>query len=396
MSSHREEIDLAAALRELRPTPRPEFGEQLDARAAAGFPDKRRGSARNSWLGKSARRLRLRPSRRRLLAGAGGLALTAIALATAVIAVSEHGASVPSASHLSNAGPLPIGRAGARAAPGMTSGSETRSGAPTAPSGAEGESEAGEVASGASFNATRADRSGPDRTGPYASRNGNRDVERGAAIVLAADPSSLRADSAQVFEAVHAANGIVLHSTIRDGSHGDAGASFDLLIPSARLDEALAAFSGIAEVRSRHESTEDITAPTVGVGERLQDSHARVESLLTQLAGADTEGERAQVEAELRTERGRAAALRSRLSTLQRRANLSRVSLRIETEPGGEGGASGWGVGNGLDDAGRILAIAAGVALIGLALLAPLAAIALLGWLARRAWLRRARSNALA
>jgi hypothetical protein len=34
--------------------------------------------------------------------------------------------------------------------------------------------------------------------------------------------------------------------------------------------------------------------------------------------------------------------------------------------------------------------------LIGLAILAPLAALFMLGWLARRAWLRRSRSHALA
>ena len=38
MSSYRDDTDLAAALRALRPTPRPEFAAELDARVAAGFP----------------------------------------------------------------------------------------------------------------------------------------------------------------------------------------------------------------------------------------------------------------------------------------------------------------------------------------------------------------------
>ena len=103
------------------------------------------------------------------------------------------------------------------------------------------------------------------------------------------------------------------------------------------------------------------------------------------------------MEAQLHSERHRAAALRSRLSWLNRRANLSRVLLRIETGAhlvlGKRGGV--WGIGDGLDDAGRILAVAAGVIVIGLAILAPFALIALLGWLCRRAWLRRARRDAL-
>jgi hypothetical protein len=320
--------------------------------------------------------------RRRILAGTGGLALTAVAVATALVATSENGS-------VSSTGP-DVGQPGPAAAGGTLSapvGKATLEAAPAKPSsGAASETSAG---------ATELEGPAPSSTGPFASRAGSRDVERGASIVLGAEPSQVRSDAAQVFEAVHAANGIVLRSTIRNGSAGDAGAEFDLLIPSARVGDALAAFSGIGEVRSRHESTQDITAPTVRVGERLQDSQARVQSLLGQLAGAQTEAERAPVEAELRAERRQAAALRSRLSALRRRANLSHVSLRIETGASRAGNSGGWGIGNGFHDAGRILTIAAGIAVISLAILTPLAAIALLAWLAYRAWLRRARRHAL-
>jgi len=206
----------------------------------------------------------------------------------------------------------------------------------------------------------------------------------------------VRSDAAKVFDAVHAAEGIVLRSSITDGGPGEAGAEFRLLIPSAKLSDALAAFSAIDEVRLRHESTQDITAPTVGTGERLQDSSARIDGLLAQLAQATTEDERAAVEAELRSERRVAAALRSRLDDLRRRATLSQVSLRIETGERPDGGGGGaWGFGDGIDDAGRILAIAAGVTIIALAILAPFALLAVLAWTARRAWLRRARTQAL-
>ena len=215
-------------------------------------------------------------------------------------------------------------------------------------------------------------------------------------MTLSDDPSKVRADAGQVFEAVHAANGIVLHSAIRDGSSGAAGAEFELLIPTARLGDAMAAFAGIAGVRSRHESTADITAPTVSAQEHLQDSAARVKGLLTQLANADTDAERAAVEMELRAERNRMAALRSRLSGLERRANLSHVTLRIATGSGAnEGSGGGWGIGDGFNDAGQILAVAAGVSVIGLAALAPLAIVVLLAWLARAAWVRTRRRTAL-
>jgi uncharacterized protein DUF4349/sigma-70-like protein len=212
-----------------------------------------------------------------------------------------------------------------------------------------------------------------------------------------ADPSDVRAGAAKVFETVHAYDGIVLRSSISDGAEGDAGATFDLLTPSGKLGDALAAFSGIAEVRSRHEASQDITAPTVHASERLQDSRAKIEGLLLQLSQADSDGERGAVETELRAERHHATALRSSLTSLNRRANLSHVSLRIETGESAAGESSGgsWGIDDALSDAGHILAIAAGVTLIALAIVAPLALIALLVWFARRLWVKRNREHAL-
>src|SRR5689334_19287926 len=81
---------LAAELRALRPTPRPEFAAELDERAAAGFPRRSR-LPRPSFGG-----LRLPPVRRMLIP-AGGLAVLAIAVITAVTVSNEGGdpSSIP-------------------------------------------------------------------------------------------------------------------------------------------------------------------------------------------------------------------------------------------------------------------------------------------------------------
>ena len=50
----------------------------------------------------------------------------------------------------------------------------------------------------------------------------------------------------------------MLSSSTREGKPGEAAARFELLIPSAKLGDALAALSAIDEVRSRHEATDDI------------------------------------------------------------------------------------------------------------------------------------------
>jgi hypothetical protein len=394
MSSHRDE-DLAAALGALRPTPRAAFAAELDSRAAAGFPRRDHGGA--SPVRRALARFRATPPRR-LLLPAGGFAVAAVAVATALIATTQNGGdrqliSEPDVTRSSTPQPPPAIRPEVResaveAAPAHGGAPDSRASAGASESGAAGFSQEEPAISEQSA-------SSEQEAGPYASHAHRRYVERGARIVLGDDPSQVRDDAAQVFDAVHAANGIVLDSTIRDGSAGHAGARFELLIPAAKLSDAMASFSSIAGVVSRNESTDDITAPTVGVTERLQDSDARVRSLLNQLAAADSDAKREAAEAELEAERNRQAALRARLSGLHRRANLSHVSLRIETDASAvdEGGA--WGIGNGFDDAGRILAIAAGVAVIGLAALAPFAILALLAWLARGAYVRRARAQAL-
>lgn len=427
------DLDFTRALRELRPSPRPEFTAELDARLAAGFPP--RGAGRRSGIQRLVERLTATPPRR-LLIPAGAFALIAIAVATAVIATTEEGpqrmtlsgpATTGGDERLSfRPGRLPqILRANearltkkapqvkpfsAEVAPAASSanhdgGSHHFKGYNS--SYATGmDRHAGNVAKSAVGTAS-APASGvvlgseadlPQlRSGPIAAQARHRKIERSALLVLGTEADEARAAASKVFATVHTYDGIVLNSSIRDGKNGEAGASFDLLVPSRRLSDALAAFTAIGEVRTRQESTQDITAPTVGLGERLQDANARVESLLTQLAEAGSDAERAAAEARLRAERRHVANLRSRLSSLQRRASFSRVSLRIES---GDAAAAGkddghWGVGDALDEAAHILAIAAGVTLIGLAILTPLALIFLLVWLARRAWVRRARTRAL-
>jgi hypothetical protein len=374
MEPFKDDAELIAELRGLRPAPRPAFAAKLDERTAAGFPP----PAGDSAFARLLAYLRAFEPRRALIP-AGATALAAVAAVTVVVALGESGtherlnvsidsdaSSAAGGDNLEQLHPL------SQEVPGAAKASRAA--------------------------VENFDGAGPqnlNRAFLVAPRH--RDVERSAQIVLGADAADVSKDAARVFEAVHAHDGIVLRSSVRDGGEGEAGASFELLIPSAKLGDALAAFSAIAEVRSRHEATADITAPTVRTGELLRDSRAKIDGLLAQLAAADTDAERASVEVELGTERRHNAFLRSQLSKLERRANFSRVSLRIEsgdaaTAAGGDGS---WGAGDALHDAGRILGIAAAVAIVGLAILAPIALIALLAWLANRARIRRGRERAL-
>lgn len=390
MEPRRDETDLATELRALRPRPRPEFTAELDARAAAGFAGAAEddGGQAPNRLGKQLRGM----PRWRIPALAGATATVAIVVATTVVAISEDDAVTPNAQR-SSASPQRLERVARSPSvqfserPPVAGGTKSASGDSSSPQSSEAAGgERASYAAGANLRAA----------GPNAFLANRRDVERSARLVLATEPSELRAAAARVFDTVHSFDGIVLRSSISAGDEAEASAAFHLLIPSGKLGDALAGFSEIAEVRSRQESTGDVTGRTTGVEERIRDSRATIESLLAELASSGTEAERSVAESRLRSERRQLAALRSGLQSLERRVNLSRVSLRIESGPAGTSADDGsWGISEAIEDAGRILGIAAGVTLIGLAVVAPLALIAALGWLGWRVWVKRRREDAL-
>jgi Domain of unknown function (DUF4349) len=373
---------LIADLQALRPTPRPQFAAELDERAAAGFPRRSRllqgaPALFTAMRGKGPADLR------RLLMPAGGVAFAAVAVATVLVVANQGGSTsshlteaTTTRSHGSTLGELNyFDGSGSYVKPAPAAGAEEESGTAY-------EAEAPVAGNTSAANGTLAGGS-------------HRDVERAAEITLAAQPEDVADDATGVFEAVHANNGIVMRSSTQEGRAGEAGATFELLIPSAKLGDAMAAFSEIDHVRSRHEATADITAPTVTKAELLRESRSRIASLLAQLEAAETEEEREAIEAELRHERRHAGRLAAQLDHLHRRADFSRVSLRIETGGGESSGGGAWGIDDALHDAGHVLTIAAAVTLVALAVLGPIALIALLAWLTHRAWVRRERRRVL-
>jgi hypothetical protein len=435
---------LLAELREMRPEPRQEFAAELDEWAAAGFPrrDSRAGTGPFAKLADHLRDLRAK-SARQWLVPAVGLAITVLAVAGVVVAVSSNGGA---GNDLMTSAMSEESSGGAVESESAESGSEEAGEAVEETAEAEGTAHSGEVprnggaavspqlhakngekgpaqvegtkhageeavesepeeeAGGAeieeeSAEAGEAEAVTPVLPAPSPAR-GHRDIERSASIILGTKPGEVAGAAAKVYSAVHAANGVVLNSSVESGRAGPTGASFSLLIPSRKLDDALAEFSKIAEVRSRHDATNDITAPTIGVTEELRDSNASIEGLLKELGSVETEAERESVEARLREERRHHAAIRASLEHLHKRASMSEVSLRIVTNHGAgvvppSKDDSGWSVGDALHDAGHILTVAAGVLLIALAILAPFALIALLLWSVNRFRVRRLRERAL-
>lgn len=377
--------ELTTDLSALRPNIEEPFAAGLDARIAGGFKSAKRRESASGIAGAWERFRSAAPARR--LMPVGAVALAALAVVTAVIATGDGSSD-------------PTNLAGSSTSPASTSASSqgAASDAGAAQAGAAAQASTAEALPAPQAAQSRSSDSKAPATGPFASDQNHRAIERDAQLTLGTDPEKVQGVSEDVLGVVGRYEGIVLSSSVSDGPAGDAGAQFDLLIPSDRLGDALTDLSGVAEVRSREERTTDITAPTVTTQEHLRDARAEVEGLLKQLANADTDEERRSAEGQLALQRRRIAGLRSTLNSLQRRANLSHVSLDIVTGDASSFGDTGdgrWTVGDALRDAGHILGTAAALTLVALAILAPFALLALLAWLARRGWVGQSRRRAL-
>jgi hypothetical protein len=340
---------LETELRAIRPELDPDFAAQLDAWAAEGFPARTRQDHRSE-----------RKDRRRFGNWFPRLAVAASVLAAAVIAVSAvrglDGSNDDAAPMSREAIESEDAGAGAAIEPAPMT-------VPPSPGDARGE-----------------------QLRPAQERI----QERSAQMTLSAEPDEVADVADGVVEVTERYDWIVVSSTVNTSSERGR-ATFDLRIPTQNLQAALAEMSDLASVRERNEGTLDITSPFITAEERFADAKAAVDSLVAQLSDADTTDEVSEIREELRVARGELAAARTQLAGLKRRADFSRVSLTVV----GDGDADGWSLGDAADDAVGVLEDLSGAALIALAVILPLAIVAMLAGLGYRLYVRRARDRAL-
>ena len=127
----------------------------------------------------------------------------------------------------------------------------------------------------------------------------------------------------------------------------------------------------------------------------MADARGERSALLRALGRATTEREIASLRERLRLNRSRLARARGALESLRRRARLSTVDVTVRASAAGGGGGGAWTPRDALGDALRVLQVAAGVALVGAAVLVPVLVLGGAGALAGRAMTRRRREQAL-
>jgi hypothetical protein len=386
----RELEELVHDIRATAPEMSPGFAARLEHEVSEGFPTPREQPSRVH-----------RPGRRwLLLPAAGSLAAVVVAL----VVVLGGGRDEPTVAGPSSLGSAPSEQAspasGAPTEPGAAAepDASTQPDASTAGRGAAQSSQAVAPSGPAADLAAPAPTTSPAARSKAIAPQASRKVQRSASIALQTTDARFDATTDAVNTTVARFGGIVASSQIGASDESGGEASFDLRIPTDRLDRALAALAKLGHVTERSQSLGDITSSFASAQERLTDARAERRGLLRALARATTQAQIDSLKAQLRSAGSRIAGLKGQLASLRRRADLATVSLTVRgggDSGGATGGGGHWTPGDAAGDAVRVLEVLAGVTLIGLAVLLPAGLIGLAVALGLRLGRRRRREAAL-
>jgi hypothetical protein len=342
--------ELVLTLRDDAPTPDPAYALRLDARVAAGFPTSRRSIRVPAFA-------RRRPQ----LTALGAAASLLVAL---VVAVS-------------------IGRSGSQTAGSPSFATSGSSGSKT------GESAPGVAAAPAAPSGTTVPLPPPSGGGFVGGRS--RKVERSAALTLEAPKDQLSEVGDRVIAVTDRYRGFVLRSSVTSAGGQGSGGSFDLRIPVRSLQPALRDLSALADVTSRTENAEDVTASFVSARTRLQELTAERRGLLRRLENAPTDRAASAIHARLRIVNAQIDGQTQVVNDLRRRTSYAAVSVTLQAKQGSSGGT---GLGSGARDLRDSLVDAANLSLRVLGVALPIALVAGLLW-AGSGWLTRRRRESI-
>jgi hypothetical protein len=394
-----EVAEIALLLSADRPQAPPEFARSLDERVERRFAPMP-GSA------VAARATRRRRVARRFWESTAALA-AGVALVVAIVVVAGGrggGSSAVSSSASSTAASSASSAPSSGAAVGSSaaaSGAVARSAAPPplAPTARRGSTSTAQKATASSTAAPPPQTSGSATTPVIQPPTTGRKVVQSAQLNLTAAPSRIDAVAQEVYDVVGQVNGIVNSSSVTQG--GPAGyANFQLSVPSSSLAETMSRLSQLtyAQVASRTDNSQDITNQFDATTRALGDARALRTSLLKQLANALTTQQVDSLKAQINDAEASVSSDEATLGRLNNQVNFSQINVEINAgtpPPPIAHKSGGFGIGRAAHDAGRVLTVAAGGALIAIAALTPVALVVALVWWVGAAVRRRRREQAL-
>lgn len=391
---------LVSDLRDERPEPEPRFEAELDAWAAAGFPRGERPGALASGDGSGATTggffNRFSPNGPRGWSPIAATAATLVVIVVSVAQLGDFGADNDQPTMATQS----EDSAGDAAAPEQEAATEeSADGLSELNRGAlDGQSTDGRLRDALVAPAVEDSSRGLAGNRPGLSRGQKkRQLDREAELTLATPADEVPDVTNDAIDVVEDANGVVLNSRVT-GTEEVARATLELQVPTETLDDTLAALSELADVKSRSEDAVDITRSFVAARDDLRGLRAERVSLVGRIRAATTDAEVDALQAQLAAVNNQIVNAQNELAEVKTRAQFSDVSVIITSDGaqvGGEEDEGGWSFGDALGDAGRVLEVGAGVALISAAVLFPLAIIAAIAYITVAAMNRRARERAL-
>jgi hypothetical protein len=378
--------ELALILRDERPAPHDAFLARLDRRVHDRFaaPVGRTRAWADHWRASLA-------------------ALTAVAaLSIAVVVVAgrshpivrdsasavKHPAAMSSSSSGSSAG------AASSSSPNSSAGAASGAGAASSSGGSAASSALPAATNGSSGAAKAPSRAPTPRVGR------GRDLTQSARIGLQAQAGRIAPVAQEVFNVIGAERGVVLSSHVTQSAGAPGFATFSLEVPAGRLETTLNRLSRLrrARVTMREDASADITSHVDNTAAALAAAQASRRSLLRQLAATDIPAQADRLQREAARALTRIDRDQSELQRLRHHVADSTISVTVQSPAvvhHRHHAAKGFTFVRALHDAGHILLVAAGVALISLAVLVPLGLVVVVcAWV----WslvLRRRREGAL-
>jgi Domain of unknown function (DUF4349) len=351
-----------------------------------------------------------RPRRRRHVRfwEATGVVAAGVALILAVVVVAGgggggySGASSSTSATVSSAAPSSSGGSvGSAAAASAPSRSAASSGSTPSTHSVPGSKAQGELVpptnstTGSSAGSSASGTFGPTLQPPTTGRK----VIQGAQLNLTAAPNRIDAVAQEIYDVVGQANGVVENSSVTQGGPGGY-ANFQLSVSSAGLGQTMSQLSSVnyATVLARTDSSQDITDQYGAATRALADARALRTSLLKQLANAATTEQVDSLNAQIHDAEASISSDEATLNRLNHQVNYSEVYVTVQARSAPapvSHGDGGFTLGRAAHDAGRVLTVGAGIALIAIAALAPIALLVALVWWVGSTLKRRRREQAL-
>ena len=341
-----------------------------------------------------------------LVAGGGGNGSSSMSSSSASEGVTSAASSAAtttagsSAAGSSAAGSSGAGASVPRYGVAAATGAQAQRSAKALPSTAAGTSStpsSGSVASGTATTPNSA--FGSNGAQPLQPPTSGRKVVQGAQLNLTAAANRIDDVAQEIYDVIGQVNGIVQNSSVTQGGPGG-NASFQLSVPSGSLGQTMTQLSSLtyAQVVSRTDSSQDITDQYGAATRALADARALRTSLLKQLASAVTTEQIDSLTAQIHDAEASISSDQATVNGLNRKVNYSEVYVSVQAKPAPAPvthKSGGFTIGKAAHDAGHVLTVVAGVALIALAALTPVALVIALAWWVGAALRRRRREQAL-